>query len=198
MKQYKKIIFIVSAVIIIGVLIYFVYIPQIKDSLLVWTKNAIKQDQASSLEKEKSGLNSLKQQEKDVENMINALAALVPEKKDEGNFIIETEALAAATGVSVTDIKFSQVAKTPTQQSTSADNTNTGKASGVKGVSDSSTKFKELIFEMTAKGDYSQVINFLKGLEKIKRATTIEKADLSEIQSTIQANFKGKIYYKND
>ena len=32
----------------------------------------------------------------------------------------------------------------------------------------------------------------------MKRATTIEKADLSGIQSTIKANFKGKIYYKND
>jgi Tfp pilus assembly protein PilO len=197
MKKYKNIIFIILAVIIIGVLIYFVYIPQIKDSLLIWTKNAIKQDQVSSLEKEKSDLNSLKQQEKDVENMINALAALVPEKKDAGSFIIETEALAAATGVNVSDIKFSQAAKTPTQQSTSAD-TSTGKTSTVKGVSDSSLKFKELVYEMTAKGEYSQVINFLKGLEKMKRATTIEKADLSEIQGLIQANFKGKIYYKND
>jgi hypothetical protein len=51
---------------------------------------------------------------------------------------------------------------------------------------------------MTAKGGYSQVINFLKGLEKMKRATTIEKADFSEIQGNIQASFKGKIYYKND
>lgn len=197
MKQYKNIILIVSAVIIIGVLIYFVYIPQIKDSLLVWTKNAIKQSQVSSLEKEKSDLSSLKSQEKDVENMINALAALVPEKKDEGNFIIETEALATATGVNVSDIKFSQAAKTPTQQSTSAD-TSTGKTSTVKGVSDSSLKFKELVYEMTAKGSYAQVINFLKGMEKMKRAASIEKADLSEVQGIIQASFKGKIYYKND
>jgi Tfp pilus assembly protein PilO len=197
MKQYKNIIYIVLAIIVIGVLIYFVYIPQIKGSLLIWTKNAIKQEQVASLEKEKSDLNNLKSQEKDVENMINALVALVPEKKDAGSFIIEIEALAAATGVNVSDIKFSQTAKTPTQQSTSTD-TSTGKTSTVKGVSDSSAKFKELIYEMTAKGDYSQVINFLKGLEKMKRATTIEKADLNGIQSTIQANFKGKIYYKND
>jgi Tfp pilus assembly protein PilO len=80
MKKYKNIIFIILAVIIIGVLIYFVYIPQIKAGLLIWTKNAIKQDQILSLEKEKSDLNSLKSQEKDVENMVNALATLVPEK----------------------------------------------------------------------------------------------------------------------
>lgn len=194
MKKYKNIIYIVLAVIIIGVLIYFVYIPQIKSSLVLWVKNSLKQTQISNLEKEKADLNNLKQQEKEVENLSNALTALVPDKKDTGGFMIEIEALASDTGVSLSDIKFSQEQKTASQ---AAATETTGKATNVKGVSDS-TKFKETIYEIAIKGGYPQVISFLKGFENSKRAVSIEKADLNEVQGVIQANLKGKIYYTND
>jgi hypothetical protein len=41
-------------------------------------------------------------------------------------------------------------------------------------------------------------MNFLQGLEKINRAISIEKADLSLVQTTVQASIKGTMYYKND
>lgn len=195
MKRFKNIIYLLVTLVTIGLLVYFVYLPQIKAILLILAQNSIKQDQILSLEKEKTALTNLKQEEKEAESLVNILTTLVPEKKDTGGFIIEIEALANSTGVSLNDLKFSQEKKAATQSTPSEE---TGKKSNVKGVSDSSAKFKELIYEITVKGDYSAVISFLKGLEKINRAISIEKADLSSVQNTVQASIKGKIYYKND
>ncbi|MCX6811582.1 MAG: GspMb/PilO family protein [Candidatus Berkelbacteria bacterium] len=196
MKKYKTIIYIVLAVIVVGLLIYFVFIPQINSILLIWTKNSIKQNQISTLQKEKADLDKLKQEEVNAENLSNALIVILPDKKDTGRFIINVEALAKNTNTDFSDIKFSEEKKT-TQASTSSEDTST-KKSNVKAVNTSTSKFKELTVEMTVKGSYTDVINFLKGLEKINRAISIEKADLSQVLNVIQASIKGKIYYKND
>lgn len=195
MKKYKKIIFLLAVLVVIGLLVYFVYLPQVKASLFILTQNSVKQDQISSLEKEKSALSNLKTEAKEAEDLANILLTLVPEKKEDGYFMIEIEALANSTSVGLSDLKFSQEKKATTQSSSTEEKSTTSK---VKAASDSAIKFKELTYEMTAKGAYPQIINFLKGLEKINRAITIEKADLSSAQNIVQASIKGKIYYKND
>ena len=198
MKINKKIIYLILAVIIVGLLIYFVFIPQVRDTTLLWTKNSIKQDQVSSLGQEKSQLNNLKSEKKDAENLADALSAILPEKKDTGRFITDVEALAKNTNTNLGDIKFTPE-KITTQTNSSSDDTGSKtKNSSVKAASTSTAKFKTLIVEMTVNGNYPDVINFLKGLEKINRAITLEKVDLSSVQNVIQASIKGKIYYKND
>ncbi len=196
MKKYKKIIYIIIAIIATAVLIYFVFIPQIQSSFVLWVINAAKKEEISNLEQKKANINSLKQEEKQTEELANALSSMLPNKKEAGEFIIEIEALAANTNVAFVDIKFSEEKKiAPSSSSSSSSEDTTAAKSTVKGTS--TEKFKEMTFEMSAKGNYADIMNFLKGLEKINRAITIEKCDLSETKGTIQANIKGKAYYKN-
>ena len=194
MKKYKKLIYIVIAIIVVAVLIYFVFIPQIESSFVLWVKNTVKKEEVKILEQKKANINSLKQEEKQTEELSNALSSMLPDKKEAGEFIIEIEALAISTNVTFVDVKFSEEKKTPSSSSSSSEDTTASKST-VKGTS--TEKFKEMTFEMSVKGSYADVINFLKGLEKINRAITIEKCDLSETKGVIQANIKGKAYYKN-
>lgn len=195
MKKYKTIIYIIAALVAFGALTYFVFLPQIKSSFLLFAQNAVKKEEASNLGQEKANMNNLKKEEKQTEELSNTLSSMLPSKKEAGEFMIEIEALALNTNVTFVDIKFSEEKKTaPAAASSSEESTN--KKSTVKGAS--TEKFKEMIFEMTVKGSYQNVMNFLKGLEKINRAITIEKCDLSETKGIIQASIKGKAYYKND
>lgn len=195
MKKYKTIIYIIAALVAFGALTYFVFLPQIKSSFLLFAQNAVKKEEASNLEQEKANMNNLKKEEKQTEELSNTLSSMLPSKKEAGEFMIEIEVLALNTNVTFVDIKFSEEKKTaPAAASSSEESTN--KKSTVKGAS--TEKFKEMIFEMTVKGSYQNVMNFLKGLEKINRAITIEKCDLSETKGIIQASIKGKAYYKND
>lgn len=195
MKRYKTIIFIVIGIIIVATLIYFVFIPQIESSFTLWLKNTIKKEEISNLEQEKANINNLMSEEKQTEELSQTLSSMLPGKKEQGEFMIEIEALASNTEVTFVDIKFSEEKKTaPAAASSSEESAN--KKSTVKGTS--TEKFKEMIFEMTAKGSYQNIMNFLRGLEKINRAATLEKCDLSETKGIIQASIKGKAYYKND
>jgi Tfp pilus assembly protein PilO len=113
MKKYKNIIYIVIAIIVVGLLIYFVFIPQIKSITLLWVKNSIKQDQVSSLDQEKSQINNLKNQAKDAEDLMNVLATILPNNKDTGRFMINLEALAQDTNTDFADIKLLPPVKRP-------------------------------------------------------------------------------------
>jgi Tfp pilus assembly protein PilO len=192
MKNYKTIIYIASTIIILGALVYFVYIPQIKTTYNLWTQNLDKKVDILNLEKEKANMDNLKKDEKEAESLSSILVAMLPDKKEAGTFIIEVEALAKSTNVSFTEIKFSEEKKTTAPAST----TDETSKKNVKAATTS--KFKELTFEMTAAGNYPDLMNFLRGLEKIKRAILIDKFDLSSNKDTVQVSSKGKIYYKND
>ncbi|TSC90550.1 MAG: hypothetical protein CEN92_457 [Candidatus Berkelbacteria bacterium Licking1014_96] len=195
MKKYKIIIFILAAIIGISALIYFVFIPQIESSFVLWLKNTIAKEEISNLEEKKADLNNLKKAEKEAEDLSNTLAVMLPNKKEQGEFMIEVEALSANVKVNFVDIKFSEEKKTaPPAAASSEESIN--KKSTVKGAA--TEKFKEMIFELTAKGSYQDIMNFLRGLEKINRAITIEKCNLSETKGTVQASIKGKAYYQND
>ncbi|MBU2595567.1 type 4a pilus biogenesis protein PilO [Patescibacteria group bacterium] len=185
MKKYKTIIYILIALAAFSALTYFVFLPQIKNSFLLFTQNAIKKEEVLNLEEKKISLNNLKKEEKEAEELTNTLASMLPDKKDAGRFMIEVEALAQENRIDLTDIKFSEEKKTASKS-----------ASTVKGASTS--KFKEMVFELIAKGSYADATNFIKGLEKINRAITIERCDLSESKNIIQATIKGKAYYQND
>jgi antibiotic biosynthesis monooxygenase (ABM) superfamily enzyme len=63
MKKYKAIIYILIAVVIVGVLMYFVYIPQIKTVVMLWAQNSIKRGEIQTLEKKKAALPELKKEE---------------------------------------------------------------------------------------------------------------------------------------
>lgn len=194
MKKYKIIIFIIVVIVVIAGLIYFVFIPQIEKSFLLWLKNTIKKEDISNLKAKKADLNNLKKEEKEAKELSDALSIMLPNEKETGEFMIEIEALSLNTNVTFADIKFSEAKKTSSSSSSSEETT--AKKSTVKGTS--TEKFKEMIFEMTAKGSYQDIMNFLKGLEKINRAVTLEKFDLSETKEILQANIKGKAYYQND
>lgn len=195
MKKPKAIIYIIVAIIITAALTYFVFLPQIRSSFLLFAQNAIKKEEVSNLEQEKANMNNLKKEEKETEELSNTLSAMLPNKKEAGEFIIEIEALALNKNVIFADIKFSEEKKTAPPAASTSDES-AGKKSTVKGAA--TEKFKEMIFEMTAKGSYQNVMNFLQGLEKINRAVTLEKCDLSETKGIIQASIKGKAYYQND
>lgn len=195
MKKYKTIIYIVIALAAFGALTYFVFLPQIKSSFLLFAQNAVKKEEVSNLEQEKANINSLKKEEKQTEKLSNTLSSMLPGKKEAGEFMIEIEALAINSNVTFADIKFSEEKKTAPPAASSSDES-TSKKSTVKGTS--TEKFKEMIFEITTKGSYQDIMNFLKGLEKINRAITLEKCDLSETKRIIQASIKGKAYYQND
>lgn len=192
MKKYKIIIFIIIALVVASGLIYFVFIPQIEKSFILWLGNTIKKGEISNLEAKKANLAILKKEEKEAKELSDTLTAMLPDKKETGEFMIEIEALSINTNVIFVDIKFSETKKTSSASSSSKE---TAKKSNVQGTS--TEKFEEMIFEITAKGSYSEIMNFLKGLEKINRAITIEKFDLSETKGIIQANIKGKAYYQN-
>ena len=195
MKKYKTIIYIVIALVAFAALTYFVFLPQIKSSFLLFAQNAVKKEEVSNLEQEKANMDNLKKEEKQTEELSNTLSSMLPSKKEAGEFMIEIEALAINTKVIFADIKFSEEKKT-TPAATSSSDESTSKKSTVKGTS--TEKFKEMVFELTAKGNYQDIMNFLKGLEKINRAVTLEKCDLSETKGTVQAGIKGKAYYQND
>lgn len=195
MKKYKALIYIVVGLVITAALTYFVYIPQIKSSFLIWAGNMITKEEILTLEQKKANINELKKQKKEAEDLVNSLAQMLPAKKESGELLIEVEAIAIKSNVNLADIKFTEEkAATASTTSTSSEGT-TGKTTSVKGAS--TEKFKEMTFEMTVQGSYGDVINFLRDLEKMNRAITIDKYDLSETKGTVQASFKGKAFYKN-
>lgn len=191
MRNRKNLIYIAVAVVALAALIYFVYIPQIKSSLLLFANNVIKQEDITSLEQKKANLENLKKQAKEVEDLSNKLASMLPNKKDTGEFMIEVEALAQESSVNLADIKFSEEPKTASPASSSDETA--GKKSSVKGAS--TAKFQTVVFEISITGGYAQTMSFLQGLEKINRAVIIERCDLTATKSTVEAHLKGKAYY---
>jgi len=194
MKKYKTLICVIIALAAFAALTYFVFLPQITSSFLIFAKNSLKKEEIKNLEEKKASLNSLKQEAKEIEELSNTLSSMLPNNKETGRFMIEVEALAQQNKIELANIKFSEDKKTASQSASATDET--GKKSTVKGTTTS--KFKEMIFEITAKGSYADTINFIKGLEKINRAIIIERCDLSEAKNVIQANIKGRAYYQND
>lgn len=163
---------------------------------MLWAQNSIKRGEIQTLEKKKAALPELKKEEAEAEELTKSLSSLLPDKKESGRFIIQVEALANLRSVNLADIKFSEEKKTTAGTSSDTDTTKNSKVKAAQ--TSSSSKPKELTFEMTLKGGYTQLMAFLKSLEKLNRAISIEKADFSEVQGVVQASLKGKVYYKND
>jgi len=188
MGKYKALIYILIGLVLTAALTYFIFIPQIGKIFLLFLNNTIKKEEVAKLEQEKANINNLKKEKQETEKLSDILSSMLPTQKEAGAFMIEIEALAASSNIDFSDIKFSEEKKTAPKKASSEE-------TSVKGAT--TAKIETLIFEMTAKGSYPDMVKFLQGLEKINRAISIERCDLSESKGLIQANIKGKAYYKN-
>jgi len=198
----KILIIILISLGVFAVLSYFVYFPQLQDILSLQQSYLQKKQDLQVLQDKKANLNSLKDQEKEINDFLEKMTKYLPETKSSGDFLVEIEGLASATGNNIIDIAFSEEKKKTTTTTQTSDTTSTASPSPSPASqttqTGTTTSLKSIDFEIKIEGAYQSIINFIAGLKTLNRYNAVETVNLELTNETIQSLIKGKIYYKKD
>jgi hypothetical protein len=201
----KSLIIIGTTILIFIAVSLFATKPLVSSSIVAYKGWSDEKNKLARLQEKRDELAKLQKDESDINQISQTALSYLPKDADEGDFVIQTEAIAGIGGQkinSVSIVKEKAATTAPTEEDTTSTNkagseTATGETTS-KTSTQSSTQMQSLKFTLDLiGGDFVGIVNFMRDLERTDRASAVENISLSSSEETgMSAKLDGLIYYK--
>lgn len=180
-------------VVVIGAIIFFGFLPAMKNLKTNRDKMASKQSELNETYKRINVLQKSSKKPEEFAKISESVNNYWPDTLDVSHFIVQTESLAKANNLIIENFSVEQpkVAKPAPKPSSSTDSKTAPESKTVKKSTGSSSQFT-----FTTKSTYGSVLNLIKGMETLTRLNCVSVLNFSgNEEGSIDLRLTGSIYY---
>jgi Tfp pilus assembly protein PilO len=175
-KFQKNLYLVIALITIIALAFVFVIQPLTSNLVKQYAKMLEKSSKAGSIQDKYSALQDAYEKYDLIREANDNFLKFIPNKRDNENFMLSLEAVAKDTGTTLPEVSINEPANDAT----------TGLPVGVSNV----------VFEITVKGKYAQVLKFIQKTERLQRFNQISEVSLDQQEDSLSASIKLSSFYK--